>query len=94
MSRPDDGSDLLQLLELAAKTIPQQLNAGNHTYMQILSKYCRRLGCAPHDACASTPLLLQSGLSDGSCTVARYITIFNVPTGARTRPLRGATSTC
>jgi hypothetical protein len=45
--RPDDGTDLLQLLEQAAKTIPQHANATNHTYMQILSKYCRRLGCEP-----------------------------------------------
>lgn len=43
--RPDNGADLLRLLELAAKTIPQQANTENHTYMQILSKYCRRLGC-------------------------------------------------
>ena len=42
--KPDDGTDLLQLLEQAAKTIPQHANATNHTYMQILSKYCRRLG--------------------------------------------------
>lgn len=56
--KPDDGTDLLQLLEQAAKTIPQHANATNHTYMQILSKYCRRLGynlcvsCALRCSCA------------------------------------------
>lgn len=42
-ARPDDGTDLLQLLKLAAQTIPPQTNSANHTYMQILSKYLRRL---------------------------------------------------
>ncbi len=39
----DNGADLLQLLKLAAQTIPAVANSGNDTYMQILSKYLRRL---------------------------------------------------